>query len=147
MVVKNALTSSLPWKLGCPFTDSPLDATSSLIPNKSTKQPPLSSSQIPHIMSEMRTYGSFFDHSLANQVFTDAERRPTKIKLKRARLKQSKPGNWKDNEVVGMDYLICPLFWQMVDVLKVVMLTHKQKESMAARNLQNQLFHDSWTTG
>ena len=60
-------------------------------------------------MTEKRPYDSFFDHSLVNQIFTDAERRPTKIKLKRARLKQSKPGNWKDNELVGMDYLILPM--------------------------------------
>ena len=57
-------------------------------------------------MIEARPYENLFDHSLVNQIFTDAERRPTKIKLKRARLKQSKPGNWKDNEVVGKDHLI-----------------------------------------
>ena len=42
-----------------------------------------------------------FDHSLVNQIFTEAERKLTRIKLKRARLKQSKPGYWKDNEVIG----------------------------------------------
>ena len=52
-------------------------------------------------MAETRLGQGLFDTSLVNQIFTDAERKATKIKLKRARLKQSKPGNWKDNEIVG----------------------------------------------
>ena len=52
-------------------------------------------------MAEARQSRGLFDYSLANQIFTDAERKRTAIRLKRARLKQSKPGNWKDNEVIG----------------------------------------------